>query len=107
MAVDAESDQGKALALVLAVIKNYGFAYRMATVRAIVDGVVGLHARDNILYREALEIVRMNMLRMFYAETSIALAVRLGNIEKYVEQIPYGTVANGVHNDMQAGLVGR
>lgn len=39
MAVDADSEQGLALAGVLDVIKNYGFAYRMATVKAIVDAV--------------------------------------------------------------------
>lgn len=40
MAVDSDSQPGRDLATVLDVIKNYGFAYRMGTVRAIIDAVV-------------------------------------------------------------------
>ncbi len=39
MPIDAASEAGMAYANVLNVIKNYGFAYRMGTVRAIVDAV--------------------------------------------------------------------
>lgn len=37
--VDAASAEGVALARVLAIIKNYGFAYRTATMKAIVDAL--------------------------------------------------------------------
>lgn len=37
--VEAGSEAGRQLADVLAIVKNYGFAYRMATVRAITDAV--------------------------------------------------------------------
>lgn len=39
LAVDADSEQGQALSNVLRVIKNYGFAYRMGTVKAITDAL--------------------------------------------------------------------
>ncbi len=39
LTLDSESEQGMAYANVLNVIKNYGFAYRTATMRAIVDAV--------------------------------------------------------------------
>lgn len=47
--VDAESPQGRTLAATLGVIKNYGFAYRTATMKAIVDAldtVLGVGADD-------------------------------------------------------------
>lgn len=37
--IEARSDAGRTLAAVLAVVKNYGFAYRMATVKAVMDAV--------------------------------------------------------------------
>lgn len=39
LTLDPESEQGLAYANVLRVIKNYGFAYRTATMRAIIDAV--------------------------------------------------------------------
>jgi tRNA-splicing ligase RtcB len=39
LAVDADSDQGRALSNVLRVIKNYGFAYRMGTIAGIADAL--------------------------------------------------------------------
>ena len=39
LAIDADSDQGRALSSVLRVIKNYGFAYRMATIAGIADAL--------------------------------------------------------------------
>ena len=38
-AIDADSAEGKRLADVLAIIKNYGYAYRMGTVKAIGDAL--------------------------------------------------------------------
>lgn len=40
LAVDEDSEAGRALAEILAIVKNYGFAYRMATVAAIRDALV-------------------------------------------------------------------
>jgi tRNA-splicing ligase RtcB len=39
LAVEPDSAEGRRLAATLALIKNYGFAYRMATVRAVGDGL--------------------------------------------------------------------
>lgn len=44
--VPTGSDVGRTLAMTLAVIKNYGFAYRMATVRAITDAVAEATGQD-------------------------------------------------------------
>ena len=46
LAVSEDSDAGRALAEVLAIVKNYGFAYRMATVAAIRDALVEALAVD-------------------------------------------------------------
>ena len=39
LTIDADSEEGARYAMVLNIIKNYGFAYRTATVKAIVDAV--------------------------------------------------------------------
>jgi tRNA-splicing ligase RtcB len=49
LAVEADSDQGRALSNVLRVIKNYGFAYRMGTISGIADAlhdVLGIDRND-------------------------------------------------------------
>jgi tRNA-splicing ligase RtcB len=54
LTLDAESDQGAAYANVLNVIKNYGFAYRVGTIKGIFDAVhdvigTGSHAESLII----------------------------------------------------------
>ncbi|MDH3296318.1 MAG: RtcB family protein, partial [Acidimicrobiia bacterium] len=46
LAVDPDSPEGEHLATVLAIIKNYGYAYRMTTVAAVIDAVAEATGRD-------------------------------------------------------------
>ena len=67
---------------------------------SVVDGVVRLHAGDDVLHREPPDVVGVDMLRVFDTETPVALAVRFGHVVVDVEQIADRAVADRVHHDV-------
>ena len=56
LVVEEDSPQGKALATAFHITKNYGFAYRMGTVRAIMDAVGGVLGIEDRAMRLVVDI---------------------------------------------------
>ena len=58
------------------------------------------------LFREARDVLRQQVLRMFDPEAAIARAVTLRSLGEHVEHVVIAGVADRVHRDVQPGGVG-
>ena len=72
---------------------------------AIVNGVVRLHRRNHLERREAVEIFRRNMLRVFDSESPIAVTIRLNDVAEQIEDRRNAGVTDCMHAQLQAGVI--
>jgi len=73
---------------------------------AVVDGVIGLHGRDHVQLRKAVEVFGRHVLGVLDAPAAIAAAVVFLDFRVNVEDRRNSGVSDGVGADLQTGGVG-
>ena len=73
---------------------------------AVVDRVIGLHGRDHVQLREAVEIFGGHVLRVLDAPAAVTCAVRFVDFGIDIEDGGDPGVTDGVRAQLQAGSVG-
>jgi hypothetical protein len=73
---------------------------------AVVDRVVGLHARNDTELRESRDVGRGNVLGVLDAKATVTRSVLAGDVTEDVELEADGPVTDCMDDDMEAGGVG-
>ncbi len=73
---------------------------------AVVNGMIGLHGRDDAQAREAGDVLPPQVLGVLGAEPAVPRAVRRGHAVEDVEQEGVGPFADGVHDHLEPGRIG-